>query len=121
MLRAKRTFWAPGNRRVLAGDLVAPHDPVVKGRQRLFEAVVIPQALPPVPGADSSADDEDQAAEVAAVDPGADSGADDVEEAAEAAPDSDEDDDGGEASAPAARTASPRKRTARRAAGGGAK
>ena len=47
MFRAKDTFWAPGNRRIVKGDLVAPHDPVVKGREELFEAVVIPQALQP--------------------------------------------------------------------------
>lgn len=47
MFRAKDTFWAPGNRRIVKGDLVAPHDPVVKGREELFEAVVIPQASSP--------------------------------------------------------------------------
>jgi len=45
--RAKDTFWAPDNRRIVKGDLVAPHDPVVTGRENLFEAVVIPQALQP--------------------------------------------------------------------------
>ncbi|MFI6337835.1 hypothetical protein [Streptomyces sp. NPDC050535] len=47
MYRAKETFWAPGNRHVVKGDLVAAHDVVVEGREELFEAVVIPQALEP--------------------------------------------------------------------------
>lgn len=47
MFRAKDTFWAPGNRRIVKGDLVSPHDPVVEGREELFEAVVIPQAVQP--------------------------------------------------------------------------
>jgi hypothetical protein len=47
MYRAKDTFWAPDNRRIVKGDLVAPHDPVVEGREELFEAVVIPEAAPP--------------------------------------------------------------------------
>lgn len=45
MYRAKDTFWVPGNRRIVKGDLVAETDPAVKGREALFEAVVIPQAL----------------------------------------------------------------------------
>lgn len=45
MYRAKDTFWAPDNRRIVKGDLVAPHDPVVEGREELFEEVVIPQAV----------------------------------------------------------------------------
>ncbi|WP_172384797.1 hypothetical protein [Streptomyces sp. MNP-20] len=47
MYRAKDTFWAPDNRRIVKGDLVAPHDPVLEGREDLFEDVVIPQALAP--------------------------------------------------------------------------
>ncbi|MFD7964089.1 hypothetical protein ACFV5J_25130 [Streptomyces zaomyceticus] len=46
MYRAKDTFWAPDNRRIVKGDLVAPHDPVLDGREELFEEVVIPKALP---------------------------------------------------------------------------
>ncbi|MFB6950182.1 hypothetical protein ACFCXP_11180 [Streptomyces niveus] len=49
MYRAKETFWAPDNRRVVKGDLVAAHDTVMQGREELFEAVVIPQALAPDP------------------------------------------------------------------------
>lgn len=45
MYRAKDTFWAPDNRRIVKGDLVAPHDDVLEGREDLFEEVVIPQAL----------------------------------------------------------------------------
>ncbi|MBE4790913.1 hypothetical protein [Streptomyces caniscabiei] len=45
MYRAKDTFWVPGNRRIVKGDLVAPDDPAVEGREGLFEEVVIPQAL----------------------------------------------------------------------------
>lgn len=45
MYRAKDTFWAPDNRRIVKGDLVAEHDPVLEGREELFEAVVIPQAV----------------------------------------------------------------------------
>ncbi|MFE7444555.1 hypothetical protein ACFU7X_29370 [Streptomyces chartreusis] len=45
MYRAKDTFWAPDNRRIVKGDLVAPDDPVVEGREDLFEEVVIPQAV----------------------------------------------------------------------------
>ncbi|WP_435252036.1 hypothetical protein [Streptomyces tendae] len=51
MYRAKETFWAPGNRRIVKGDLVAEHDPVVDGREGLFEAVVIPQAVAPAQAA----------------------------------------------------------------------
>ncbi|MFD5251328.1 hypothetical protein ACFWM5_00595 [Streptomyces bobili] len=51
MYRAKETFWAPGNRRIVKGDLVAPDDAVVEGREALFEAVVIPQALTPTQAA----------------------------------------------------------------------
>lgn len=51
MYRAKETFWAPDNRRIVKGDLVAAHDPVVTGREALFEAVVIPQALTPAEAA----------------------------------------------------------------------
>ncbi|MBZ6259757.1 hypothetical protein KVH22_30020 [Streptomyces olivaceus] len=51
MYRAKETFWAPGNRRIVKGDLVAEHDLVVDGREGLFEAVVIPQALTPAQAA----------------------------------------------------------------------
>ena len=47
MYRAKDTFWAPDNRRIVKGDLVAEHDPVVEGREELFEAVVIPEAVAP--------------------------------------------------------------------------
>lgn len=47
MYRAKDTFWAPDNRRIVKGDLVAAHDPVVEGREGLFEEVVIPQAVAP--------------------------------------------------------------------------
>lgn len=45
MYRAKDTFWVPGNRRIVKGDLVAPDDPAVEGREELFEEVVIPQAV----------------------------------------------------------------------------
>lgn len=53
MYRAKDTFWAPDNRRIVKGDLVAPHDPVIEGREELFEEVVIPTAVgkPPAPAA----------------------------------------------------------------------
>ncbi|WP_330348167.1 hypothetical protein [Streptomyces sp. NBC_00582] len=47
MYRAKETFWAPGNRHIVKGDLIAPHDPVLEDREELFEAVVIPQAAAP--------------------------------------------------------------------------
>lgn len=47
MYRAKDTFWAPDNRRIVKGDLVAPHDPVLEGREDLFEEVVIPTAVAP--------------------------------------------------------------------------
>ncbi|MEH0423125.1 hypothetical protein [Streptomyces sp. B21-083] len=47
MFRAKDTFWAPDNRRIVKGDLVAPHDPVLEGREGLFEEVVIPIAVAP--------------------------------------------------------------------------
>jgi hypothetical protein len=47
MYRAKDTFWAPDNRRIVKGDLVAAHDPVIEGREELFEAVVIPEAVAP--------------------------------------------------------------------------
>lgn len=49
MYRAKDTFWAPDNRRIVKGDLVAEHDPVLDGREGLFEAVVIPKAVPRLP------------------------------------------------------------------------
>ncbi|MGW0169554.1 hypothetical protein ACWDWT_30915 [Streptomyces sp. NPDC003343] len=45
MYRAKDTFWAPDNRRIVKGDLVAPDDQVIEGREELFEEVVIPQAV----------------------------------------------------------------------------
>lgn len=47
MYRAKDTFWAPDNRRIVKGDLVAAHDPVIEGREELFEAVVVPEAVAP--------------------------------------------------------------------------
>ncbi|QXE36973.1 hypothetical protein KQY30_24940 [Streptomyces sp. GMY02] len=68
MYRAKDTFWAPLNRRIVKGDLVAAHDPVVEGRESLFEAVVIPQALSPQP-ADGGTGPENQEPQ----DPGTDS------------------------------------------------
>ncbi|MFE2046637.1 hypothetical protein ACFXAZ_38150 [Streptomyces sp. NPDC059477] len=49
MYRAKETFWGPDNRHVVKGDLIAPHDPIVTGREDLFETVVIPQAVAPAP------------------------------------------------------------------------
>lgn len=45
MYRAKDTFWAPDNRRIVKGDLVAESDPVVAGREDLFEEVVVPSAV----------------------------------------------------------------------------
>jgi len=59
MFRAKDTFWAPGNRRIVKGDLVAPHDPVVEGREELFEAVVIPQAVQPTKSVDEQTEPSD--------------------------------------------------------------
>ncbi|MFE1926529.1 hypothetical protein ACFW91_28710 [Streptomyces asoensis] len=47
MYRAKDTFWAPDNRRIVKGDLVSPHDEVLEGREELFEEVVIPTAVAP--------------------------------------------------------------------------
>jgi hypothetical protein len=57
MYRAKDTFWAPDNRRIVKGDLVAEHDPVLEGREELFEEVVIPTAVgkPPTPTAKKTA------------------------------------------------------------------
>lgn len=39
MLRAKETFFTTANLMVTAGDLVADKDPIVKGREHLFEPV----------------------------------------------------------------------------------
>ncbi|WP_329338588.1 hypothetical protein OG866_27095 [Streptomyces sp. NBC_00663] len=70
MYRAKETFWAPDNRRIVKGDLVAPHDPVVEGREELFEAVVIPQALTPAQAAAAQQETEQTTGTPAAADPG---------------------------------------------------
>ena len=37
MLRAKETFFTTSNLVVVAGDLVDDNDPIVKGREALFE------------------------------------------------------------------------------------
>ncbi|MGW1609415.1 hypothetical protein ACWCQZ_08455 [Streptomyces sp. NPDC002285] len=55
MYRAKDTFWAPDNRRIVKGDLVAPDDPVIEGREELFEEVVIPQAVAKPPAKKAAA------------------------------------------------------------------
>lgn len=57
MYRAKETIWAPGNRHIVKGDLIAPHDPVIKGREELFETVVIPQAVQPGQSAETPVED----------------------------------------------------------------
>ncbi|MEH0547292.1 hypothetical protein QA802_30665 [Streptomyces sp. B21-105] len=107
MYRAKETFWAPGNRRIAKGDLVAPDDVVVEGREELFEAVVIPQAMTPAQAADArkaSVQDADAA-----------SGGDDGDSTPEPAP------DGGDppAAAPAAKKTTAKKTTASRTPAGG--
>lgn len=43
MLRAKHTFFIPGHR-VVAGNLFADDDPIVSGREDLFEQVDVPVA-----------------------------------------------------------------------------
>jgi hypothetical protein len=48
MLRAKRTFFT-SDKRIRKGDLVADDDPVVKGREALFESVDVPAPQPPKP------------------------------------------------------------------------
>ncbi|KPC86257.1 hypothetical protein ADL35_12290 [Streptomyces sp. NRRL WC-3753] len=122
MYRAKETFWAPGNRRIVKGDLVAEHDPVVDGREGLFEAVVIPQAVPPAQAA-AKRTDAPKAADTP-TDP------DDGEETAAAptpAPPADGDDSKPPAPAsaptPAAKKTTAKKTTepARKATGGDAK
>ncbi|WP_329292848.1 hypothetical protein [Streptomyces pseudovenezuelae] len=92
MYRAKDTFWAPDNRRIVKGDLVAPHDPVLEGREELFEEVVIPTAVgkPPTPPAKKTA------AKKTAAKPPAKDGAADGPEATEG-PAKTEDPDGGDA------------------------
>ncbi|AVV46460.1 hypothetical protein PYK79_41645 [Streptomyces sp. ID05-04B] len=121
MYRAKETFWAPGNRHVVKGDLVAAHDAVIKGREDLFEAVVIPQALPP-----AEADAAQQESEPAATDSRP---ADETPEASgpgqepTQAPTADGADDGGSppAAAAAKKTAAKKTTAPRKPAGGDAK
>ncbi len=55
MYRARETFWAPENRRIEKGDLVAADDPVRTGREELFQEVEIlriPTAASPGPQQD---------------------------------------------------------------------
>lgn len=75
MYRAKDTFWAPDNRRIVKGDLIAAHDPVLEGREGLFEAVVIPEAVTPAakPAAKKTAAKK-TAAKVPPKDPAAEDG-----------------------------------------------
>lgn len=46
MQRAKKIFFAPG-RRVAKGELFADDDPILKGREVLFESVDVPEAQAP--------------------------------------------------------------------------
>ncbi|WP_112469419.1 hypothetical protein [Streptomyces triticisoli] len=46
MQRAKKIFFAPG-RRVAKGELFADDDPILKGREMLFEQVDVPTAPEP--------------------------------------------------------------------------
>ncbi len=39
MLRAKETFFTTSNLVVVRGDLVDDNDPIVKGREHLFESI----------------------------------------------------------------------------------
>lgn len=41
MQRARETFWAPKDRRVLEGQLVRDDDEVLKGREHLFDPVTV--------------------------------------------------------------------------------
>lgn len=47
MQRAQETFWAPKDRLIRAGDMVAMDDPVVAGREHLFSPVAAPAASDP--------------------------------------------------------------------------
>ncbi|MFJ3044039.1 hypothetical protein [Streptomyces tendae] len=46
MQRAKKIFFAPG-RRVAKGELFADDDPILKGREVLFESVDVPESQAP--------------------------------------------------------------------------
>lgn len=41
MMRARETFWAPKDRRVLEGQLVRDDDAVLKGREHLFDPMTV--------------------------------------------------------------------------------
>lgn len=85
MYRAKDTFWAPDNRRIVKGDLVAPHDLVLEGREELFEEVVIPTAVVPTakPAAKKTAPAKKTAASKPAAEPVGDSKQGDPQENAD--------------------------------------
>jgi hypothetical protein len=82
MYRAKDTFWAPDNRRIVKGDLVAPHDLVLEGREELFEEVVIPTAVAPAgkPAAKKTAPAKKTAASKPPAEPVSDGKQDDPQE-----------------------------------------
>lgn len=46
MQRARKIFFAPG-RRVAKGELFADDDPILKGREVLFESVDVPESQAP--------------------------------------------------------------------------
>lgn len=48
-LKAKETVFLPGNRSIAAGGIYMSDDPVVKGREHLFEAVE-PERATAAPG-----------------------------------------------------------------------
>ena len=129
MLRAKDTFWAPGNRRIVKGDLIAPYDPVVEGREELFEAVVIPQAVQPAKAVEEPQTPGPQGETVAAAAKAPDSTPDVTDGGGDRGDDGKRGDgDDGQAAkastpAPAAKKTTPRKATTatRKDAGGDAK
>lgn len=47
LMRARDTFWAPGDRLIRAGDMLAMDDPVVDGRENLFSPMSAPAASDP--------------------------------------------------------------------------
>ena len=44
MLRARETFFTGDHRKVTKGDIVDAKDPIVKGKERLFESLGVEQA-----------------------------------------------------------------------------
>ncbi|MEU5111708.1 hypothetical protein AB0G64_09430 [Streptomyces longwoodensis] len=56
MYRARETFWAPGNRRIEKGDIVAAGDQVLQGREDLFQEVEVLR----IPPADRARQHDDQ-------------------------------------------------------------